>query len=81
MTPTELKAFLLYCLLFNYLVLFIWFGVFTFARPWLRRLHGKWFQLSDTTFDAIHYGGMSVYKIGVLLFNLAPLVALTLLSH
>ncbi len=62
-------------------MLFIWFAVFTFARPWLRTLHGKWFQLSDTTFDAIHYGGMAVYKIGVLLFNLAPLVALTLLSH
>ncbi|WP_257387208.1 DUF6868 family protein [Tahibacter caeni] len=30
-------------------------------------------------FDAIHYGGMAVYKIGILLFNLAPLLALHLL--
>jgi hypothetical protein len=33
-------------------------------------------QLSRESFDVIHYGGMAVYKIGVPLLNLAPLVAL-----
>jgi hypothetical protein len=42
------------------------------------RLHTRWFKLSVETFDAIHYAGMSVYKIGVILFNLAPLAALYL---
>ena len=27
---------------------------------------------------AINYGGMAIYKIGILLFNLAPLIALCL---
>ena len=69
---------LLWSLLVNYVVLFIWFGVFISAHGWLRRLHGRWFTMSDNTFDAVHYGGMAVYKVGVLLFNLAPLVALWL---
>jgi hypothetical protein len=39
-------------------------------------MHGRWFKLSVGTFDAIHYAGLAVYKIGIVLFNLAPLVAL-----
>lgn len=53
--------------------------VFAFARDWIRRLHGQWFQLSDNAFDAVHYGAMAIYKIAVRLFNFAPLVALGLM--
>jgi hypothetical protein len=45
------------------------------------RLHGRWFRLSEEHFDAIHYAGMAVYKIGVLLFNLAPYFALVIIGH
>lgn len=79
MTSDFVFRFLLWCLAFNYLVLFAWFFAFVFARHGFRDLHGRWFTMSDATFDAIHYGGMAVYKIGILLFNLAPLVALYLL--
>jgi len=36
----------------------------------LRRFHGQWFRLSDEQFDFLHYFGISIYKIGILLFNL-----------
>lgn len=72
----EMKNILVWCLCINYLVLFIWFGVFVFAHQWIYRLHSRWFALSIETFDAIHYSGLAVYKIGILLFNLAPLLAL-----
>ena len=39
-------------------------------------MHGKWFRLSGEQFDALHYGGMAMFKIGILLFNLVPLIAL-----
>ena len=71
-----LCRFLLWSLAFNYAVLLVWFLAFVTARDALRRLHGRWFALPDASFDAIHYGGMAAYKIGILLFNLAPLVAL-----
>lgn len=54
----------------------LWFLAFIFARDWIKQVHGKWFNLSDATFDAIHYGGMAVYKVGILLFNLVPLMAI-----
>jgi hypothetical protein len=40
----------------------------------------RWFHLSREQFDAIHYGGMSIYKIGIVLFNLVPFVVLSLLG-
>ena len=71
-----LVRFLLWSLAINYAILLTWFIAFVAARNWLRALHGRWFRLSETAFDAIHYGGMAVYKIGIFLFNLAPLLAL-----
>ena len=47
-----------------------------FARDFIRSLHGRWFRLSDASFDAIHYGGMAGYKLAIFAFNLAPLLAL-----
>ena len=39
-------------------------------------LHGLWFYLSVEPFDALHYSGMALYKIGMPLFNLVPYIAL-----
>ncbi len=80
MTTNEIKHILLWCVGLNYVLLLIWFGVFVFAHDWMYRMHGHWFKLSVETFDAIHYAGLSVYKIGVLLLNLVPLIALYLVS-
>ena len=79
-TTNEIKHFLLWCAGLNYAVLIIWFFVFVFAHDWMYRMCGRWFKLSLETFDAIHYAGLSVYKIGILLLNLVPLVALYLVS-
>ncbi len=70
---------LLYSLLINYLILLIWFGVLLFAHDWIYRLHTRWFNMTIQTFDTVHYAGMAVYKIGILLLNLTPLLALCLL--
>lgn len=76
MTVTTLRDVLIWSLVFNYVILLVWFAVLTLAHDRVYRLHTRWFHLSRESFDAIHYGGMAVYKIGVLLLNLAPLVAL-----
>jgi hypothetical protein len=79
-TTNEIKHILLWCVGLNYAVLFIWFGVFVFAHDWMFRLHARWFKLSVETFDAMHYAGLSVYKIGIILLNLVPLMAVWVVS-
>ena len=76
-----LKSFLLWCLIANYGVLLVWFIVFIFGRTWLFGLHTRWFKLAPASFDLVHYAGMAIYKIGILLFNLVPFVALCLMAN
>ncbi|MCG6535439.1 MAG: hypothetical protein L7F78_12275 [Syntrophales bacterium LBB04] len=76
MTVNDLKEILLWCVGINYGILLIWFGVFFLAHDWLFRIHTRWFKLSVETFDVLNYAGMAMYKIGVLLLNLVPLIAL-----
>ena len=71
-----LRHFLQWCTLINIVILLWWFLWFIFAHDWLMNFHGKWFRLSREQFDAIHYGGMALFKIGIWLFNLVPLLAL-----
>ena len=79
MTIESARAFLLWCTIINYGILLTWFLVFVFARDWIQRVHSRWFHLSHEQFDALHYIGMSVFKIGIMLFNLVPFVALSIL--
>ena len=78
MNIDEIKLALLWCFGINYAILFIWFGAFVLAHDRLYRLHTRWFKLSVETFDAMHYAGLSLYKMGVILLNLVPLIALYL---
>lgn len=80
MNLDTLRDVLLWSMVVNYGVLLIWFAAFTVAHDRIYALHHRWFSISRETFDTLHYGGMAVYKIGVLLLNVAPLVALWLVS-
>lgn len=75
-----LRQVLGWSLALNYLILLIWFLVFIYARTWMQSLHGRWFNLNDQTFDAIHYAVMAGYKILIMVFNLVPFIVLSLLS-
>lgn len=76
MTISLARDFFFWCAIANYGVLLLWFIAFTSAHELLYRLHARWFKLSIAHFDAIHYSGMAFYKIGVLVFNVAPYIAL-----
>lgn len=80
MTSESLSDVLFFCLCINYGILLLWFLVFSLARQRLFRLHRRWFQLSEPHFDAIHYAAMAVYKIAIMIFNLAPWLALHFVS-
>jgi hypothetical protein len=80
MTIDVTRSVLLWCTVMNYGILLVWFLAFVFAHDVMRRIHGRWFHLPREQFDALQYGGMSIFKIGIVLFNLVPFVALTILG-
>lgn len=74
------RSFLLWCAVINYGILLVWFLVFVLAHDWLQRVHGRWFRLSQEQFDTLHYAGIALYKLGILIFNLVPWIALCIVS-
>jgi hypothetical protein len=76
MTLEVVRETLGWCTVINIVILWVWLLFFVFAHDWMYKLHGKWFKFSIETFDAIHYVGMATLKIGMLLFNLVPYLAL-----
>jgi len=79
MNANLLLQFLGWSTLINLSLLLLWFGGFVLARDWIYRLHGRWFRLSPERFDAIHYGGMALFKMTVVVFNLVPYLVLRVL--
>ena len=76
MSLEVLREVLLWCAVINYSLLLWWFLFFTLAHDRVYRFHGRWFRLPVEQFDAMHYAGITLYKIGIILFNLVPYVAL-----
>lgn len=75
--PIEtVRDFFLWCTILNYAVVLCWFLIFSLAHEWMYQLHYRWFCLSIEKFDTVHYTAMAIYKIGILLFNLVPFIAL-----
>jgi hypothetical protein len=80
MITTELVSFFAWCTLINYTVLLIWFVVFSLGHDWLHLMHGKWFDLDQQQFDLANYFGLGLFKLCILIFNVAPYIALRIIE-
>jgi hypothetical protein len=80
MTIEIIRDVLGWCAVINIGLLLWWFLFLTLAHDWYYRFHSKWFNFSVDKFDAIHYAGMALFKIGILLFNLVPYFALRIVG-
>jgi hypothetical protein len=81
MSIEMVRKALLWSALINYGILLVWFLFFVLAHDRLYLLHGQWFRLSVEQFDMLHYAGMSIFKIGILLLNVVPYIALRIVRR
>ena len=80
MTVEVMSEFLAWCSVINVGLLIFWWLWFTLAHDFVYRIHGKWLKLSVERFDAIHYAGMTFFKLCIFLFNVVPYIALRLVG-
>jgi hypothetical protein len=78
MTTEIVCKALLWCAVINYGILLVWFSFFILVHDWMYLLHSRWFRLSVEQFDTLHYLGMASFKLGIILLNLVPYIALCL---
>lgn len=75
-----LKCFFGWCSIINIGLLLWWFLVIILAHDFIYRMHTKWFKISAEKFDAIHYNGIIIFKLFVMIFNVIPYFALLIIS-
>ena len=80
MSINMLTEFLGWCSVLNIALLFWWVFFITIAHDWVYRVHTRWFYLTMERFDAIHYAGIAFYKLSIIIFNVAPYLALKIIS-
>ncbi len=78
MNLDTLRDLFLWCTLIDVVLLLWWFAWLALAPDWVFRLHSRWFPLSREAFFTVHYAGMALFKIGIILFNLVPYLALSI---
>lgn len=79
MSLDMLQSFLGWSAAINLGMLLVWFLFFWLGHGFMFRFHSRLFKISAETFDAIHYAGLATYKVGILLLNLVPYLALQLI--
>jgi hypothetical protein len=75
-----IQSVLLWCMVFDYGMLIVWFVLYVAAHDWICGIWRRWFkfQLSNEQFDMLNFGGMAAAKIAFLIFNAAPYIAIRL---
>ncbi len=69
-----------WCTIINFGLLTLWWLALMVVREPIRTLHVRWFELPREHFDRIHYTALAYFKLGVILFNLTPYLALRIVG-
>ena len=78
MAVNAIKDALLWCVAINYFLLIVWVAIIAFVHDRYYQLCTRWLEVEVKQFDAINFMGIAFYKIGIILLNLVPLIALHL---
>jgi len=76
-----IRLFFLDCTIVDYVLLILWSGIFIFAHDSYQVFNETLFRRKIEHFDTLHYSGMALFKLGIILFNLAPWLALTFVGR
>ena len=77
----QLTDFFMWCTIFNAILLFISFFVCILAKPFIYRMHGHWFPMSEERFNQSLYLFLGCYKVIIIVFNLVPFIVLLTLKQ
>ncbi len=80
MTITIFQSFLGWSLVINVAVLLGWILAIKYAHDYVYQVHNYWISISHESFNNIHYGGIGLYKLLIVVFNLVPYLTLMLAS-
>ncbi|MDC0407034.1 hypothetical protein OAM82_00075 [Candidatus Thioglobus sp.] len=80
MTVQMWQSFLGWSVVINSTVVILWVLMIKYAYNYTFKMHSYWIPISKESFNAIHYGGIGLYKLAIFMFNLVPYFVLMMIS-
>ena len=80
MTIETTRSLFLGCTVINFVLLGVWALLATVGRGWLYGLSSRVFRVTSEQFDLLNLAGITLYKMGILLFNLVPWISMQFIS-
>jgi hypothetical protein len=74
------RTFFLWCTIINVGLLILTGLIFTLGREFVYRIQSRWYPMPKESFNVVIYAFIGFFKVVVIVFNLVPLVALTILT-
>lgn len=74
------RQFLMWCTIINVGLLAFWTLMLLAAPQLVYNTQRKWFPLSQDRFQLFMYGFLAMFKILVVIFNLVPFIALSIMG-
>ncbi len=75
-----ITAFFMWCTIINVGIIAFSFVILAGARGWVYKMHSKCFPIPQDTFNAAIYSFLGLYKILIIIFNLIPYLALSIIK-
>ncbi|MCA8991004.1 MAG: hypothetical protein KDA88_03450 [Planctomycetaceae bacterium] len=76
MTIFEIKEVLWWCLVLNVSLLLFWTAMCVFAMDWVYATQKRFYPISREVFVVVMYAFLGLFKLGVILLNVTPYLAL-----
>jgi hypothetical protein len=80
-TLSDLKEFFMWCSIVNLIFFTLAFFCMWRFRTFLYRVHGTMFNLTPALIDPMIYSFLGVYKLLIIVFNIVPWIAFSILFN
>ena len=75
-----LESFFMWCTIINSTVYLIWVLFFVVAPNFVYRQQSRWFPIPRENYNVIIYSALGFFKIILIVFNIAPYLALVIIG-
>ncbi len=80
MSIETIREFLGWCTVINVGLFFVVLVKILLLRDWASRVHAKMFRVDEATMRQAYFQFLVNYKIAVIVFNLVPYIALSIMA-
>lgn len=81
MDLAQIQTFLGWCIVINYALLLVWFAALLWTGSWVIGIHARIFGIEPATVRSEHFHLMGQFKLMIMIFNIAPWLALLLMDR